>query len=167
MLGIDPGLRRTGYCVLEISAALPEGQVVEAGVVRLDTKAEVPARLVELQREIDTIIQRLRPITLACESLYAHYKHPRTAILMGHARGVILAAAQAARLEIVSVPATHAKKLITGNGHASKAQIQRAVAALLGLGTIPEPEDVADAMAIAVAGQRLMHHAAATAGVVS
>ncbi|MGE3181063.1 MAG: crossover junction endodeoxyribonuclease RuvC [Phycisphaerae bacterium] len=160
ILGVDPGLRRTGYCVLELTDARPAGTLIEAGIIRLDAKVEMPHRLVELQREIADIITRLCPITLACEELYAHYKHPRTAILMGHARGVILAAAGIARLDIVAVPSTHAKKLLTGNGHASKNQIQRAISAMLGLAALPEPNDIADAIAIALAGHRLMHREA-------
>jgi crossover junction endodeoxyribonuclease RuvC len=101
------------------------------------------------------LLQTHRPTLLACEELYAHYKHPRTAILMGHARGVILAAAARRGLQVVSIAATHVKKMLTGSGHAAKHQVQFAVAATLGLRQIPEPPDVADAIAIALCGLRL------------
>jgi len=86
---------------------------------------------------------------VAVEQLYAHYKHPRTAILMGHARGVILLAAAQRGVPVTSLASTMVKRTITGNGHASKGQVQRAVAMLCKLAKPPEPPDVADAIAIA------------------
>jgi crossover junction endodeoxyribonuclease RuvC len=87
---------------------------------------------------------------VAVEQLYAHYKHPRTAILMGHARGVILQQAAEAGAEVESFAATRIKKSLTGNGHAAKGQMQRAIQAMLALPHVPEPPDVADAIAIAL-----------------
>ena len=113
------------------------------------------------------MIQTHHPLVLACEELYAHYKHPRTAILMAHARGVILALAARSGLEILSVAATNVKKLLTGSGHAGKRQVQLAVTATLHLPMIPEPNDVADAIAIALCGLRLRHARAAVSEVVS
>lgn len=154
ILGIDPGLRRTGYAVLGFDGGLV--QLIEAGVVRLDVNQPLAPRLVQLQDAIDELLESHAPSALACEELYAHYKHPRTAVLMAHARGVILAAAVRRGACIAAVPATHAKKMLTGSGHASKAQIQRAVAATLGLPRLPQPSDVADAIAIAMAGLRML-----------
>jgi crossover junction endodeoxyribonuclease RuvC len=155
ILGVDPGLRCTGYAVLTTATGDAEARVVEAGAVKLDGKQPLAQRLLELQDCIDELIRAHRPTTLACEQLYSHYKHPRTAILMAHARGVVLAQAARRGLEIVPVPATRAKKLLTGSGRAGKAQIQRAVAKTLGLPRLPEPHDVADALAIALCGLRL------------
>lgn len=132
-----------------------EARLVEAGVVRLSRPAPLAERLLELERSLVTLIRTHRPTLLACEELYAHYRHPRTAVLMAHARGVILAQAARSGLAIVSVAATNAKKLLTGSGHASKPQMQRAVAAALHLLVLPEPHDVADAIAIALCGLRL------------
>jgi crossover junction endodeoxyribonuclease RuvC len=86
---------------------------------------------------------------MAVEQLYAHYKHPRTAILMGHARGTILLAAAQRTIPLTNLASTMVKRTITGNGHASKVQVQRAVAMLCKLSKPPEPPDVADAIAIA------------------
>ncbi|HEX7008987.1 MAG TPA: crossover junction endodeoxyribonuclease RuvC, partial [Phycisphaeraceae bacterium] len=80
----------------------------------------------------------------------AHYRHPRTAILMAHARGVILLAAQQQGLTVYDLPSTEVKKSITGYGHASKEQVQRAIQAQCGLAQMPSPPDVADAIAIAL-----------------
>ncbi len=153
VLGVDPGLQRTGFAFLAVRGdAAP--RVVEAGVIRLDRRQSLAERLAELDAAMSSLLAAHRPATLYCEQLYSHYRHPRTAILMGHARGVILAAAQRAGTAVVSIGATRVKKLLTSSGHASKGQIQRAVAAELGLTAAPEPHDVADAIAIALCGWR-------------
>ncbi len=155
VLGIDPGLERTGYALLADAAGGREARLIEAGVVRLPRTQSLEARLVHLQDSLHTLIRTHGPALLACEELYAHYRHPRTAILMGHARGVILAAAARDGLDVLSIAATHVKKVLTGSGHAAKHQVQFAVAALLRLPQLPEPPDVADAIAIALCGLRL------------
>jgi len=155
VLGVDPGLLRTGYALLDGADPPREARLLEAGVIRLPRERSLPDRLTELEKSLTTIIGSTRPVLLACEELYAHYRHPRTAILMAHARGVILALAARCGLRVLPVAATNVKKLLTGNGHASKRQMQAAVAATLGLPRLPEPPDVADAIAIALCGLRL------------
>lgn len=157
VLGIDPGLQRTGYALLSPGGAAAEVFLLEAGVIRLPRGEALSRRLVLLHEGLCELLDTHHPALLACEELYAHYKHPRTAILMGHARGVILAAAARAGLGIIPVAATNVKKLLTGSGRASKRQMQLAVAATLKLPAVPEPNDVADAIAIALAGLRLQH----------
>jgi crossover junction endodeoxyribonuclease RuvC len=95
-------------------------------------------------------MDQFRPAMVVVEQLYAHYDHPRTAILMAHARGVIFLAAAQRGLPVVSYNATRIKKTITGNGRASKDQVQRTVQRELGLARLPEPSDVADALAAAL-----------------
>lgn len=155
-LGIDPGLRLTGYALLDAVAASPlaEPSLVEAGVLRLDARASVEARLAQLHRDLKDIIEEHSPSTLAVEKIFSHYKHPRTAILMGHARGVILLTAQEAGLEIVHLPSTEVKKSVTGHGHASKEQVGRAVQSVFHLAEPPSPHDVSDALAIALCHAR-------------
>ena len=166
LIAVDPGLQRTGFAVIQPTRdGTP--RLIEAGVVRLSRTATLAERLVELEQNLAELIQTHRPATLACEELYAHYKHPRTAILMGHARGVVLALAARCELQILPVAATHAKKWITGRGHASKEQVQRAVASTLGLAEVPEPHDVADAIAIALAAVRMRAALAIESGVAS
>jgi crossover junction endodeoxyribonuclease RuvC len=154
VLGIDPGLQRSGYAVLSDGCPPAEARLVEAGVIRLPRGRPLADRLVELEQSLETVIDLHQPGTLACEELYAHYRHPRTAILMAHARGVILALAARRGLEVISVAATNVKKLLTGSGQAGKRQVQRAVMATLRLPVLPEPADVADAIAIALCGLR-------------
>ena len=91
---------------------------------------------------------------VAVEMLFAHYKHPTTAIVMGHARGVLLLAVRRAGLRLMELRPTMVKKSLTGHGHAHKAQMQRAIQVEFGLAALPEPSDVADALAIALCASR-------------
>ncbi|MCC5830406.1 MAG: crossover junction endodeoxyribonuclease RuvC [Phycisphaeraceae bacterium] len=150
MLGIDPGLRRTGYGVVRLSPGRFEPDLVEAGLIRLDAATGVEDRLLALFNDLEELVERIGPDHIAVEKLFAHYKHPRTAILMAHARGVILLAAKRKGIALTNLPSTEVKKSLTGNGHASKEQVQRAVAGQLHLPAPPEPSDVADALAIAM-----------------
>ena len=151
VLGIDPGLNITGYAVIERAGG--KLKVVEAGVVRGKSRGNLSARLKEVFEGVSDVIGSLKPTALAIEELYSHYEQPKTAILMGHARGVICLAAEQAGLSIRSYAATQIKLLLTGNGRAPKSQMQRAICHEFGLAAPPEPPDVADAMAIA-----LCHH---------
>lgn len=148
VLGIDPGLNITGYAVLETAAGGP--LVCEAGVVRGKSRNSLTARLHEVHTGVAEVIEQFKPQVVAIEQLYSHYERPRTAILMGHARGVICLAATMAGIPVVNYASTQVKKLLTGNGHASKAQVQHAVKFELKLATLPEPADVSDALAIAL-----------------
>ena len=148
VLGIDPGLNTTGYGVLEFVARQP--RLVEAGVVRGKAGASLAERVAEIHSGVADVIASLKPDVMAIEELYSHYERPTTAILMGHARGVIVLAAAQAGVPVANYPATQIKKTITGNGHAAKWQIQEAIRRELGLAELPEPPDVADALAIAL-----------------
>jgi len=153
ILGIDPGLNITGYGCVEFGSGDPK--IVEAGTICTDGKADMAERITQIHADLAEVIGELKPDRVAVEQLYAHYKHPRTAILMGHARGIVLLAARQASLAVVNLAATQVKKSLTGNGHASKLQMQRAIQAVCKLDEMPEPPDVADALAIALcAGRR-------------
>ena len=148
ILGIDPGLNTTGYGVLEIVNR--KVRLVEAGVVRGKTKGSLTARVHEIHDGVSDVIASLKPQVLALEKIYAHYDRPTTAILMGHARGVIVLAAAQAGIDVHDYAATQVKKSLTDNGRAPKSQMQLAVQRELRLSTLPEPADVADALAIAL-----------------
>jgi crossover junction endodeoxyribonuclease RuvC len=151
ILGIDPGLQVTGYAVLQAAAAGPV--VCEAGIIRGGegrAPADMAQRLRSLYNGIAEVITQFRPEVAAVEQLYAHYEHPRTAILMAHARGVLFLAAAQHGLPVVSYNATRIKKTITGHGRASKEQMQVTMQRELGLARLPEPPDVADALAAAL-----------------
>jgi crossover junction endodeoxyribonuclease RuvC len=148
VLGIDPGLNTTGYGVLDFVNNQP--RLVEAGVVRSKASGSLAERVQEIHVGVADVIAGLKAEVLAIEELYSHYDRPTTAILMGHARGVIILAAAEAGIPVVSYPATQIKKTITGNGHAAKWQMQEAIRRELNLPALPEPPDVADALAIAL-----------------
>jgi len=148
ILGVDPGLHICGYGCLDAGGS--GIKLVEAGVIRTEVRSTLSQRLCRIAADLDQLLDDLSPDVLAIEQLYSHYAHPRTAILMGHARGVILHRCAARQIEIRHFAATRIKKSVTGNGRASKAQVQRTVQTLLGLPKLPEPPDVADALAAAM-----------------
>lgn len=148
ILGIDPGLNITGYAVIESSGKTV--RLCEAGVVRGRRGGSLSERVADIHKGVAEVIAELRPTAVAVEELYSHYDRPRTAILMGHARGVICLAAAQADVPVINYAATQVKKILTGSGRASKAQVQRAIQLELGLTKPPDPPDVADALAIAV-----------------
>ncbi len=148
VLGIDPGLDCTGYAVV----GAEDARLYDAGVIRSTTKAALATRLCEIEGGVEDVLSEHAVELLVVEDLFAHYKHPRTAILMGHARGVILLAAARRGIDVLNVSATRIKKALTGNGHASKRQVQAAIMSTFGLSVAPEPADVADAMAGAFYG---------------
>ncbi|MBE3096447.1 MAG: crossover junction endodeoxyribonuclease RuvC [Planctomycetes bacterium] len=150
ILGIDPGIERTGYGVVELAAGVGAPRLVEAGVVRTRPADGLPERLLEIRAGLAAVLEEFKPDAVAVEELYSHYAHPRTAILMGHARGVAVLAAAEAHVPVVSYSATHIKKSLIGSGHASKEQVQRAVQSLFNLKAVPHPPDVADALAVAL-----------------
>lgn len=148
ILGVDPGLNVTGYGILE---AGPGGlKLCEAGIVRGRDRSSLTARIAEIHAGVAEVIAGLRPDVMAIEQLYGHYKRPRTAILMGHARGVICLAATQADVPVHHYSATQIKRILTGNGRAPKLQVQQAIQRELALVDLPDPPDVADALAIAV-----------------
>src|SRR3954447_15530554 len=148
ILGIDPGLRLTGYGVIDYAPMRPK--LIDGGVLRLNIKTPIPDRLVELEVELDKLIDEHQPEIVAVEQLYSHYAHPRTAILMGHARGVILLVARRAGVQVEQYAANRIKQSVTGHGHASKHQMQSAIQSLWKLPALPDPPDVADALAVAL-----------------
>ncbi len=151
ILGIDPGLQITGYAVLEVRPDRPH--ICEAGIIKTSEgrrTTDLAPRLVSLYDGIVEIVEQYQPQVMAVEQLYAHYNHPRTAILMAHARGVIFLAAAQKEMPVLSYAATRIKKTITGHGRASKEQMQQAIMSELRLPKLPEPHDVSDALAAAL-----------------
>jgi crossover junction endodeoxyribonuclease RuvC len=124
--------------------------LTEAGVLRTNSNSTIEKKLNQISEDTKMLLEKFRPEIVAVEQLYSHYAHPRTAILMGHARGVILQKAAEAGVEVKSFSATRIKKSVTGNGRASKEQMQRAIQTVLRLRELPAPSDVADAIAVAL-----------------
>jgi crossover junction endodeoxyribonuclease RuvC len=150
VIGIDPGLGATGYGVIEFCG--DEVNLLEAGVIRCGParRESLPKRLESIFAELRQVIDEFRPETMCLEEVYSHTDYPQTSILMGHARGVICLAAQLAGVPVVSISAKRIKQSVTGNGNASKIQVQRTVQQFFSLDRVPHPPDVADALAAAL-----------------
>lgn len=153
VLGVDPGLQITGYGVISFRENIASDKaldLIEAGVVRTGSGDGISERLRKVHEALSDVIEELRPDFLAIEKLYTHTRHPATAILMGHVRGVVCLLSALHGIPLVNIASTHVKKSLTGNGHADKNQIQRMVQHILNLKKAPEPPDVADAIAIGI-----------------
>lgn len=150
IMGVDPGLNLTGYGVVECGAGGTE--LIEAGVIRSPRANgnNLPVRLESLFEGLREVIDEFRPQTMCLEEVYSHTSYPRTSILMGHARGVICLAARMSRIPVINISARRIKQSVTGNGNASKLQVQRTVQQFFSLGRLPHPPDVADALAAAL-----------------
>ncbi|NQT89656.1 MAG: crossover junction endodeoxyribonuclease RuvC [Candidatus Omnitrophica bacterium] len=153
ILGIDPGLDVTGYGVVE--GTVRSTVVIEAGIIRSSSKDHLAQRLKSIHSQLSRLIDQTSPDVCVVEKLYSHYKHPMTAILMGHARGVVLHSCSQKDLETVDYPAKTVKRAVTGNGNASKMQVQRVINRFLNLSDDARPVDVTDALALCLTH---LHH---------
>lgn len=149
VLGIDPALRVTGYGVIERGER--GTALVEAGVIAPRTDAPLELRLRELHDGITEVVAATRPHVVVIEELYTTYKNPSTAILMAHARGVLCLAGAQAGLCVHTIGHSHVKRALVGSGSASKDQVNAMVVRLLSLRSAPHPNDVSDALALALA----------------
>ena len=148
VLGVDPGLNRTGYAILERTNRAPV--LREGGVIQSTQGLSLAERILELGRGLREVIEEFKPQVLAIEQVFSTPQFPKTAILMAHARGALLYAAADAGLPVVDYTPTQIKRLLTGSGRASKEQIQHAIRQELRLDKLLEPNDVADAFAVAL-----------------
>jgi len=150
VLGIDPGLTRCGYAVLDESGSGPgQARAVSLGVLRTAATEPIPQRLAQLQSDIAELLREFDPTTVAVEQLFFQV-NVRTAMSVGQASGIILANAAAHGCEVVQYTPNQVKQAIAGWGAADKTQVQKMVQVRLGLSTPPKPADAADAAAIAL-----------------
>jgi crossover junction endodeoxyribonuclease RuvC len=147
-LGVDPGLNRTGYALVARTA---KGPILrEAGVIRSTRGLSLAQRIHEIGHGLKEVLDEHTPRVMAIEQVFSYGKNPKTALLMAHARGALLMMAAAAQVPVVHFTPTQVKRLLTGSGRASKEQIQHAIRAEFHLREILEPNDVADASAVAL-----------------
>ena len=139
-----------GYGCINLQGNSVSPKIVEAGAIRMNADNTISFRLKQLHDDICEIIAELSPEVLAVEKIFTHEDHLSTATIMGHARGVILLAGEQASLPLIELTPAEIKKSVTGNGRATKEQVQHAVANILKLSETPKPSDVADALAIAI-----------------
>jgi crossover junction endodeoxyribonuclease RuvC len=165
ILGIDPGLHITGYGLIEVTgderpmksshpiihhSSLATHHLVECGVLKAKANDPLPQRLQSLYDALDSVLREYQPDAVVIEELFSTYAHPRSALLMAHARGVLMLAAQQSGAAVHSFLPNEVKQVLTGNGHATKTAVQAAVRSRLRLASTPHPADVADALALAL-----------------
>ena len=148
IIGIDPGLEITGYGIIDVD--MGDYGLIEAGMVRTKRKESMENRLKVIYEELNKIFEDFNPDIVVIEDLYSHYRHPKTAIIMGHARGIVYLLAALRGVPVKSYSSTKIKNSIVGYGRASKVQVKRMVKGVLNLPTIPGPDDVSDALAVAL-----------------
>jgi crossover junction endodeoxyribonuclease RuvC len=148
VLGVDPGLRTTGYGIVDADGTT--FRLIEGGVLRPATTLRLEARLAQLHAAILEVVQATRPDCMVVEELWSAPKHPPTAVLMGHARGVLVLAAGQSAVALHELSHVTVKRALTGNGAARKEQVKAMVCIQLGLTVPPEPDDVSDALALAL-----------------
>lgn len=149
ILGIDPGLNTTGFGLIETNRT---GFLVrKSGFVKTDRRDPMPMRLEKIHGALGKILDQYKPDCMVLEKLYAHYKHPLTASLLGHARGVICMLAEEKNTQFFEYAATRVKKAITGSGHASKNQMQQMIEHMAQAGQKSfGPLDTTDALSLAI-----------------
>jgi crossover junction endodeoxyribonuclease RuvC len=151
VLGIDPGLVRTGWAALE-GAGL-RAHVLGHGLITPSVEAALPARLAQGAARLREVLQQFNPEVVALEEVFTAPRHPRSALLMAHMRGAICLVIEEAGIPIVPLTATTVKQRLTGSGHASKEQVQRMVVRLTGLEPTARMRlDETDAVALGLAG---------------
>lgn len=146
VLGVDPGTAVTGYAFLEERAG--RIAVLEYGVVRSRPSDPLPRRLEKIHRELGVLIDTYNPAALALESIFLA-KFPQSALILGHARGAIMVAAQSRGVPVEEYAPRLVKKAAVGRGGASKDQVAALMQSHLKLRDLPKPADAADALAIA------------------
>ena len=149
VLGIDPGLRCCGYGLIDVVAG--KLRLIEAGVIKTSSEEKLTVRVHKIYRALKQLVRQHQPDVIALEELFSHYNHPKTAILMAHGRGMVFLVAAEQGIDVFGYAAKRVKKAIVGTGSAQKAQVQHVIKEMLNLKKIPTPNDVADALAIAIA----------------
>jgi crossover junction endodeoxyribonuclease RuvC len=147
IFGIDPGSERTGYGCVETDGRCH--QLIACGAITATARDSFPQRLARIHRELADLLASLRPDCVAVESLF-HAVNARSALKLGHARGVAILAAVEAGCDVVEYTPAEIKRAVVGYGRAEKHQVQQMIKLLLGLSKAPTPHDASDALAVAI-----------------
>ncbi len=165
ILGVDPGLHTTGYGVIEVAkpsnrtqpsrgpvrcATTSSLRLLEGGVLKAKANDPLPLRLQTLHDALADVLREYKPDVVVVEELFSTYAHPRSALLLAQARGVLVLAAQQSGAAVHSFTPNEVKQVVAGNGHATKSAMQQAVRTRLKLASAPHPPDVADALGLAL-----------------
>ncbi len=159
ILGVDPGLKATGYGVIEIGPT-PNSVVrlLETGTIEPAVKGSLPEKIDKIYKNLNAIILEHSPQVMILEKLYAHYKHPTTACILGHARGVICLVCAQRGLKLVEQSVKRIRKALVGNGSASKEQTRAVVAHILKFNPQKITLDASDALALALGHAHLQRY---------
>jgi crossover junction endodeoxyribonuclease RuvC len=147
IFGIDPGSERTGFGCIESSGS--RHRLIVCGALAAPARATFPEKLTVIHAGLAALLARHRPECVAVESIF-YARNVRSALKLGHARGVALLAAAEAGISVIEYAPAEIKRAVVGYGRAEKAQIQQMVKLLLGLDAPPSPHDAADALAVAI-----------------
>ena len=147
VFGIDPGSHRTGYGCVDTDGR--RHQLVVCGAIRAGDAGAFSDRLATIYRELSVILRDCKPDCVAIENLF-HAVNVRSALKLGHARGVAMLAAVECHVPVVEYTPAEIKRAVVGYGRAEKSQVQQMVKLLLGLDKAPQPHDAADALAVAI-----------------
>ncbi len=147
-LGIDPGLNRTGYALIERTSRGPV--LREGGVIQSTQKLSLHQRVLEIGVGLREVLAELKPEIVAIEQVFSNAQNVKSSLLLAHARGAILMVIAEAGIPVIHYTPAQVKRLLTGSGKAPKDQMQHAIKAELKLAELPEPNDVADASAVAL-----------------
>jgi crossover junction endodeoxyribonuclease RuvC len=147
IFGIDPGSDRTGYGCIESAGS--RHRLVICGLISTPARATFPEKLMVIHSGLKSLLQRHRPECLAVEDIF-YARNVRSALKLGHARGVVLLAASEMGVPVVEYSPAEIKRAVVGYGRAEKQQVQEMIRVLLGLASRPSPHDVADALAVAL-----------------
>ncbi len=148
ILGVDPGLQATGYGFIHVNKG--SLKLMEAGTIEPKPKDSFDQKIQAIYRNLQALVARHCPEVMVLEKLYAHYKHPTTACIMGHARGVICLLCAQHRIKLVECSVKRIRQAVVGNGNASKDQTREMVAHLLSLNPKDLAIDASDALALSL-----------------
>jgi crossover junction endodeoxyribonuclease RuvC len=148
VLGIDPGLSRCGYAVVE-PAPGGRGKAVAMGVLRTSPDDEIPIRLAQLHTDFIELLDEFAPVVVSVERIFFQ-NNVKTAVGVAQASGLALALAATRNITVAQYSPNQVKSVVTGDGQAQKVQVQEMVQVLLGLAELPKPADAADAAALAL-----------------
>ncbi len=147
ILGIDPGIADTGFGIIEVNG--PELKYLDCGVIKTSAKLKLADRLVILYKDLNLLLKKHQPDLVAIEELYFN-NNAKTALIVGHARGVVLLSVKIKNLPLLGLTPSQVKQAVCAYGKAPKKQVQEMVKKILKLKNIPEPDDAADALATAI-----------------
>ncbi len=148
ILGVDPGIATTGYAIIKVLSS-NKLQVFDYGCIKTHKKKVFPQRLSQIHDELTNLIKKYKPDQVAVETIY-FAKNAKTVMKVSEGRGVVILAAAENGVNVMEFTPLQVKQALTGYGRASKEQIQKMVKSVLNLKKIPKPDDVADALAIAI-----------------